>query len=234
MGELINGELSNETIEALRALDTPTVCNALEVVAPDRRTRGFNVKPLVCAHPGLPSVVGYARTARIRATHKPARPQDSDGYYTYIAEGGPTPCVVVVEDMDENPGFGALWGEVNSNIHYGLGCGAVVTNGSIRDIPDSQPRFQMLAGMINPSHAWVHVVDWGMPVTVHGMEASHGELVHLDMHGAVVIPVEFVEAVIAEANRIIAREHVVISAAQQPGFDMNKLRAAWKGMADIH
>ena len=28
-------ELSNEVIEALRALDTPTVCNALEAVAPE-------------------------------------------------------------------------------------------------------------------------------------------------------------------------------------------------------
>ena len=227
-------ELTDDMLQALGELDTPTICNALEAVAPERRARGFNIKPLVCAHPALPPVVGYARTARIRATHKPARPQDSDGYYSYIAEGGPVPSVVIVEDMDENPGYGALWGEVNSNIHYGLGCSAVVTNGSIRDIPDSQPQFQMLAGMINPSHAWVHVVDWGMPVNVHGMEVSHGELVHLDMHGAVVIPTEYADAVIAEAKKIIARERVVISAAQQPGFNMEKLRAAWKGMADIH
>ena len=106
-------ELANDILEALGELDTPTVCNALEAVDSARRARGFNVKPLVCAHPGLPPVVGYARTARIRATHKPARPQDSDGYYTYIAEGGPLPSVVIVEDMDEVPGYGALWGEVN-------------------------------------------------------------------------------------------------------------------------
>lgn len=226
--------ITNEIIEALGQLDTPTVCNALEIVAPERRARGFNVKPLVCAHPELPPVVGYARTARIRATHKAARPQDSDGYYTYIAEGGPLPSVVVVEDMDENPGYGALWGEVNSNVHYGLGCRAVVTNGSIRDIPDSQPGFQMLAGMINPSHAFVHVVDWGAPVNVHGMEVEHGELIHLDMHGAVVVPAERAAAVLEAAEKIIARERIVIDAAQQPGFTLEKLRAAWKGMAEIH
>lgn len=226
--------ITDELIEALRRLDTPTVCNALEAVAPARRARGFNIKPLVCAHPRLPPVVGYARTARIRATHKPEKPQDSDGYYTYIAEGGPLPSVVVVEDMDENPGYGALWGEVNSNVHFGLGCQAVVTNGSIRDIPDSQPKFQMLAGMINPSHAFVHLVDWGSPVNVHGMEVSHGELIHLDMHGAVVVPADNARAVIAEAEKIIARERILIDAAQQPGFNLDKLRAAWKGMAEIH
>lgn len=227
-------EVTDEMLEALARLDTPTVCNALEAVAPDRRARGFNIKPLVCAHPELAPRVGYARTARMRAAHKAAKPQDSDGYYSYIADGGPVPSIVVVEDMDENPGYGALWGEVNTNIHYGLGCQGVVTNGSIRDIPDSQPKFQMLAGMINPSHAWVHVVDWGVPVNVHGMEVAHGELVHLDMHGAVVVPAQHVEAVIAEAKKIIARERIVIDASQEPGFNMERLRAAWKGMAEIH
>ena len=226
--------LSQATIDALKSLDTPTVCNALEAVDPSRRARGFNVKPLVCAHPKLPSVVAYARTARIRSTHKSAKPQDSVGYYTYIAEGGPIPSVVVVQDLDENPGYGALWGEVNTNVHYGLGCQGVITNGSIRDIPDSQPKFQMLAVMINPSHAWVQVIDWGCSVNVHGMEVDHGDLVHADMHGAVVIPTQNALAIIEEAAKIIAREKVLITAAQQPGFNMEKMQQAWAGMAEIH
>ena len=189
-------ELSEELAEELKKLDTPTICNALEVVDPSRRARGFNIRPLVCAYPKLPPMLGFARTARIRSTHKPAKPQDSVGYYSYIAEGGPIPSVVVVEDMDEIPGYGALWGEVNTNVHYGLGCQGVVTNGSIRDIPDAQPNFQMLAGMINPSHAWVNVVDWGNTVNVHGMEVSDGDLIHGDMHGAVVIPLEQVQAIL--------------------------------------
>ena len=227
-------ELAQELATALGELDTPTICNALEVVDPKRRARGFNIKPLVCAHPNLPPIVGFARTARIRAQHTPNKPMDSVGYYTYIAEGGPLPSIVVVQDLDETPGYGALWGEVNTNIHYGLGCKGLVTNGSIRDIPDSAENFQMLAGMINPSHAWVHVVDWGSTVNVHGMECDDGDLVHADMHGACVIPLERVADVIAEAKRIIAREHIVISAARSPGFNMEKLKEAWKGMAEIH
>ena len=144
------------------------------------------------------------------------------------------PSVAIIEDIDDTPGYGAHWGEVNTNIHYGLGCLGVITNGSVRDIPDSQPNFQMLAGMVNPSHAWVNVVDWGLTVNVHGMEVSHDDLVHADQHGAVVVPVSDVQAVIEEAARIMAKEHVVISAAKTPGFNMEKLRAAWKGMAEIH
>ena len=159
---------------------------------------------------------------------------DGDGYYTYIAEGGPLPSVVVIQDLDEIPGYGAFWGEVNTNVHYGLGCLGVVTNGCIRDIPDSQENFQMLAGMINPSHAWVHVVDWGTPVTIHGMEVEDGNLIHADMHGAVVIPSKSAKDVIEEAKKIAAKERILITASQQPGFNMEKMREAWKGMTEIH
>lgn len=220
--------------QALMALDTPTICNALEVVDPSRRARGFNIKPLVCAQPKLAPMVGYARTARIRAQHPPTTPVDNLGYYQYIAEGGEIPSVVVVEDIDPIPGFGALWGEVNTNVHFGLGCLGVVTNGSIRDLPDAQPKFQMLAGMVNPSHAYVHVVDWGNPVTVHGMEVSEHDLIHADLHGAVVIPAATIDDVLTEAARIIKRERVLISAAQQDGFNIESIKAAYREMADIH
>lgn len=226
--------LTEEIRTGLLALDTPTVCNALELVNPARRARGFNIRPFVCSRPSLPPILGFARTARIRAAHKPASPADNDGYYTYIAEGGPVPSIVVIEDIDDTPGYGAHWGEVNTNIHYGLGCLGVVTNGSIRDIPDSQANFQCLAGMVNPSHAWVNVVDWGLEVNVHGMEVTHNDLIHADMHGAVVIPLEDAAAVIAEAEKIMARERIVIDASQQPDFSIEKLREAFKGMAEIH
>lgn len=227
-------ELSPELFSELLKLDTPTVCNALEVVNPDRRARGFTIKPLVCAHPNLPPVLGYARTARITSAHKPEWPQDSDGYYSYIAEGGPVPSIVVVQDIDETVGMGALWGEVNTNLHYGLGCRAVVTNGSIRDLPDACPDFQMLAGMVNPSHAWITVRDWGMTVNVHGMEVSDGDLIHADQHGAVVVPLGDVQGIIETARKIAAREEILISAAKEPGFNMEKLRQAWKGIEELH
>lgn len=227
-------ELSATLLQALQALDTPTVCNALEAVEPSRRNSGFTIRPLVCVHPELPPVVAFARTVRIRAVHKPARNQDSVGYYTYIAEGGPMPSVAVVQDLDELPGWGALWGEVNTNVHLGLGCKGVITNGSVRDLPDSAKEFQMLAGMVNPSHSWVHVLDWGGTVNVHGMEVDDADLIHADQHGAVVVPLDSAQAVVDEAKKIMARERILIEAAKQPGFNMAKMREAWAGMAEIH
>ena len=69
-------QLSQEQLDALARFDTPTVCNALEIVAPERRALGFTSEPLVCADPGLPPMVGYARTATIRAAAPSAAPAD--------------------------------------------------------------------------------------------------------------------------------------------------------------
>src|SRR5499427_10608406 len=64
--------------EALRAFDTPTICNALELVVPARRAMGFTRRPLTAAFPHLKPVVAFARTAIIRTRAAPARPRRSE------------------------------------------------------------------------------------------------------------------------------------------------------------
>lgn len=220
--------LTEAELAALAALDTPTVCNALEIVAPDRRGAGYSVEPFFCPRPDLRPIVGYARTATIRAMQPSDRSPDEDtevrlGYYDHIGSG-PGPTVTVIEDLDPVPGYGAWWGEVNTNIHQGLGSLGVITNGSIRDLDDAAAGFQMLAGMANPSHAWVRVVEYDVAVTVHGMTVHPGDLVHADRHGAVVIPHPVAAEVPAAAAEIAAREQKVIAASQQPGFSAATLR----------
>ncbi|MBV8763881.1 MAG: RraA family protein, partial [Hyphomicrobiales bacterium] len=52
-------------LSLMRSVDTPTICNALELIAGRRLGEGFTRKPMVAADPGLPPIVGYARTATI-------------------------------------------------------------------------------------------------------------------------------------------------------------------------
>ena len=54
-------------IASLKQFDTPTICNALELVVPERRAEGFTTQPFFCHDPLLAPMVGYARTAKIRA-----------------------------------------------------------------------------------------------------------------------------------------------------------------------
>jgi regulator of RNase E activity RraA len=230
--------LTQADLDALKKYDTPTICNAIELVAPERRTIGFTTEEFSVLDPSLPPIVGYARTATIHA-HEAPRLSAEDirnkriGYYEYIASG-PTPSIVVIQDLDEEPGFGAFWGEVNTNVHKALGALGCVTNGSFRDIDASAPGFQLLGGKIGPSHAYVHSVDWDIRVKIFGMSVSPGDLIHADRHGAVVIPIEVARDIPAAAELLGRREKVILDACKAPGFNIDKLREAIKGSAEIH
>ncbi len=231
-------ELTDALIAALQRFDTPTVCNALEVLAPRRRGYGFTTEQLVCTRPELKPMVGIARTATIRSAHPgdlagPEARALSDAYYAYV-DAGPKPSVIVIQDIDEQKGYGSFWGEVNSAIHAGLGASGLVTDGGVRDLPDIAPGFQMLAGRVIPSHAFVHVVDFGRPITVAGMRVRDGDLIHADQHGAVVIPHEHAAGIQAAAEKIMRQERVIIDAARQPGFTAAKLKEAQGRSAEIH
>ncbi|MBT6095218.1 MAG: RraA family protein [Rhodospirillaceae bacterium] len=227
--------LTDDDLKTLTQWDTPTICNALEITSPDRRGFGFSVHPFVCLDPALPPIVGYARTAKIRA----AQPATGDvagnriPYYEYVAEA-PGPTIVVIEDIDPKPGVGAFWGEVHTTVHKGLGALGVVTNGSFRDITDSAPGFQALGGMVGPSHAFVHPVDFNCPVTVHGMEVEHGDIIHADQHGAVVVPADAVRKIPAAVDLITRREAKILDAARADDFDIEKLKQAIGASGDIH
>jgi|ERR1700728_835266 len=223
--------LSESQFAFLRSIDTPTVCNLIEIVAPERRGAGYTAVHLHCPFPELPPMVGFAKTVTIRARDAVSGPsymQKRMDYLDYVA-GAPRPSVVVIEDKDEPAGYGAFWGEVQTNVHKALGCLGVVTNGSIRDIAAVAPGFQMLAGSFSPSHAYVHVVEFGVPVCIHGMAAKSGDLIHADRHGAVIVPVEKVDAMPAALDGLMKHEARIIAAARAPGATAETIKAAFRG-----
>ncbi len=231
--------LTQRDLDALAEFDTPTICNALELVAPERRALGFNRRPLVAPFPAMKPAVGYARTAIIRS-REPQQRNAADakalrlGYYEYIAKA-PLPSLAILQDIDgPDAGFGAFWGEVQTNVHKALGCIGTITDGSVRDIDQMATGFFVLAGSIMPSHAHVHLVDFGGTVSVAGMIVSSDDLIHADRHGAVVVPKEVAKRIPETAALIARREKVLLDAAKAPGFGMAQLRDAFARMEDIH
>ena len=224
---------SQSELEFLRSIDTPTVCNLVEMAAPERRGFGYTVQHLHCPFPELPPIVGFAKTVTFKA--KDAVPLGQAGYmqkrldYLDYVAAAPQPSIMIMEDLDAGYlGYGAFWGEVQSNIHQALGALGVVTNGSIRDIPMIAPGFQMLAASIVPSHAYVHVVDYGIDVNVAGMAVKSGDLVHADRHGAVVVPTDKIAAMQAALAGLSAREAKIIAAARGGG-GVAAIKAAMTG-----
>src|SRR5471030_325480 len=88
----MTGPLPASVLEALARYDTPTICNAMEIVAPERRLMGYTTKPLVCPFPDLPPMVGYARTVTIRSVLKSGLSAEEQSkrrieYYEYVGTG---------------------------------------------------------------------------------------------------------------------------------------------------
>ena len=231
--------LPASVLEALAKYDTPTICNAMEVVAPERRLIGFTVKPLVCPFPDLPPIVGYARTATMRSTSQSplaaaAAREHRAAYYEYVGTGF-GPRITVIQDIDgTDVGYGAFWGEVQSNVHKALGCLGVITDGSIRDIPQWAPGFQALAGSIGPSHAWVHAENFGGEVRVAGMTVRSDDLIHADRHGAIVIPTHLAAELLDACELCGRREAPILEIARSKEFSIGKLKEALKRSAEIH
>lgn len=215
----------------LSSVDTPTVCNAIEVAQGKRGFREFTRQTVLAAQPHLRAFFGYARTARIRAVHPSADAPDvvrqrRMEYYRYMASG-PRPAVTVIEDLDGEAAIGAFWGEVNTAVHKGLGLNGAITNGVMRDLDDLAPGFQVLAGSIGPSHGFVHVVDFDQPATVFGLTVRPGDFVHADRHGAVVVPPDIIPMLAGAIAGMQASEAFILGPARQEGFDLLRFEEAW-------
>ncbi len=213
-----------EVLRALQTLNTPTVANAIETFDVRSRSTGFMLSDVRCALPNLGVMVGYAATAKIRATLKP----DPDVavnrrvMWEHILSM-PEPRVVVIQDLDEVP-IGSFWGEVNANIHRALGCVGTVTNGGVRDLDEVEALgFHLFASHIHVSHAYVHVVEVGTPVEIGGMTVNPGDLLHGDKHGITNIPLDIAADVFGAALQVEARERKIIDLCKSPDFSIDKL-----------
>ncbi len=223
--------MNDALLNVLRSVDTPTVCNAIEAAQGKRGFNNFTKATMVASAPEEKSVVGYALTAKIAATSAPEEPAESlkerrMSYYKYMAEGQ-QPSVAVIEDCDFPNCVGAFWGEINTTVHKGFGVSGVVTNGVVRDLGDLPTGFPVIAGSIGPSHAFVHVREFGKPVSVFGLAVEEGDLVHADRHGALVIPSLVIPSLQHAIEKLIATERLVLDPASKPDFDFEAFAKAW-------
>ncbi|WP_244303546.1 RraA family protein [Roseibium sediminis] len=226
-------QMMEDTLLALlKSVDTPTVCNAIEVAEGRRGFNRFTRGTMLCSDPAAGAMVGYARTAKISALAPPTEPAEvikarRMDYYRYMAEG-PRPALTVVEDIDYPSAIGAYWGEINTTIHKGFGLSGSLTNGVMRDLGDLPDGFPVVAGSIGPSHGYVHVKEIDTPVKIFGLDIHPGELVHADRHGALVIPEAVIPKLEAAIRKLLATEQIVLGPAREPGFDFEKFKAAWE------
>ena len=231
---MTNYPFTRADLEVLAQWDSPTICNGLELIVPQRRAMGFTTRGMVAADRTLKPIVGLARTGLIRSREVPRGPiPPREDWYEYVAASD-LPTVALLQDIDDLPGFGAFWGEVQSTVHFALGVLGCVTNGSFRDLDMLAPGFQIIGGCVVPSHAHVHMTAMGCEVDVYGMKAQHDDVIHADFHGAVLIPADCVTKLPAAIDLVSRREKVILDLAKAPGFNAAIMREAVRKSGEIH
>jgi len=197
--------LSAAQLEELRQFDSPTVSNAIQRFGLRPKTEGFMRAEIRAVLKPERSFVGYAVTAKIRASTAPTDEQKELSYRYYErVRGAQGPTVAVIEDLDPDP-VGSFWGEVQVSTHLALGCIGVVTSGGVRDLDEvAQLGFGYLARCVLVSHANVHIEAVACPVSVGGLVVRPDDLLLADQHGALLIP-EAAAAELADACRTVQK-----------------------------
>ncbi len=216
--------LTAAELDALRAITSPTVCNAIETFKVRPRNEGFMDSTIQCRFPDLEPMVGYAVTAKIRAGERPEQALAPWDMWSEM-EKVPRPRIVVIEDLDYPHPVGSFWGEVNGSVYKGLGAIGTVTNGGVRDLPEVRATgFHFFSSCILVSHAYIHLVEVDTPVNVGGLTVSPGDLLHGDEHGVTSIPMEIARDLAKAADAVEARERVIIDFARSPECSPDGLR----------
>ena len=215
--------------------DTPTICNSLEIMDPSRRGFGYTKGSFVVGLPALPPVVGYARTAEIRAA-SPFDPAEKLAIamemYEYV-QSGAQPSIVAMQDLDYESGVGANWGEIHTQLFHRLGALGTVTNGAIRDLHANHPGYQLLGSRVSPSHRHVRVVSIAREVDVCGMCVKDGDIIHMDQHGAVCFPPAMAHGLPEAIAVMVGRERLLLDVINSENFSLDAVRGAMLKGRDI-
>ena len=225
--------LPPEVLTALLGFDTCTLANAIERFNVRLRNEGFMTAAIRNFTDCPRSIAGYAVTVRIRSSNPPSRGGtyvDRTDWWGHVINI-PHPRIAVIEDLDENPGFGSFLGEIHARILQALGCVAAVTNGSVRDLPAiAASGFQVFANHMSVSHAYAHVVDFGEVVHVGGLEVKPGDLLHADMHGVLSVPLEIAAELPDAAAQLVQQERAIIALCDSGEVTIEQLHDAVRGV----
>ena len=179
-----------------------------------------------CILPHLPPAVGYAVTAQVRTSSTPIAGRwyyDRPDFWAYVLTI-PAPRFIVAKDVDPSPGLGALFGEVHANICKALECSGYVTNGAVRDLTGIEAAgLPVFAGSVAVSHAYAHVIEFGEPVEVGGLQIRPGDLLHGDTHGVLSIPISIADEIPGVVARMSEMEEELIHFCRSKDFSLQKL-----------
>ena len=229
--------LTTEQIQQLKTFDTCLIADAIESFGVRLRNEGFATAGFRCLFKSFPPLVGYAATCKVRSADPPivgSQYEERTDWWKHIGNI-PAPRVVVMQDIDDPPGTGAFFGKVHANILMALGCVGAITNGAARELSGiEESGFQVFAGRLAISRAYIHVVEYGGPVEVGNLRIQPGDLIHGDRHGIITVPYNLVPGLPAVANAIREKKQQLIDLSKKPGTTHEEFSRGLKDILDFN
>ncbi|MGO7908772.1 ribonuclease activity regulator RraA [Rhizobium leguminosarum] len=191
--------LSAEAIATLKTVSTAT----LTTVLLKKGLRNVWIRGAVPLKPGQPRIVGPAFTLRfVPAREDLATPSSwASPISTRAAiEAMPEGCVAVVDAMGVTDA--GIFGDILCARMQKRGVAALVTDGVVRDLAgvlDTNLPVWCRGVSAPPSVAGLTFVAWQQPIGCGGVAVFPDDIIVVDQDGAVLIPADLLEAVLAEA-----------------------------------
>jgi 4-hydroxy-4-methyl-2-oxoglutarate aldolase len=229
---------SPETLAKLRKIDTPTVCNLIELFNVRPRNLGYMDARIVAAFPEMPPMVGFAATATFRSVAPPRKGDAYAGTADQVERFGELsgPTVVVFQDVDSPPAA-ATFGEVMCTTYKAFGAVGLITSGAGRDLEQVRAiDFPVFTNGTMCAHGYTHIPQIMVPVHVGGIIVSPDDLLHGDCNGVTTIPHDIAAELADIADEFIAAEAVVIGAMRESNPTPKRLREAvaeMRGRVDV-
>ena len=217
--------VSEQALEFLKSVDSPTIANAIEPFQVRDRTEGFIGGEVRALFPEMAPMVGVALT--VTMTNGPGEIARRETYWRmYEALSHlPAPSVLVVQDISGAPSRCALAGEVMATMAMRVGAVGMVTDGGLRDVHEVRRLgFGYFARYVVVSHGNFGVVDVGEPVTLDGQEVRTGDILHGDANGIVVVPRQVLEGLPEAVEEVRTRERATMDFINGPGFTIAAAR----------
>jgi regulator of RNase E activity RraA len=216
--------LTDQQLEALRRVDSPTIANAIETFGVRPHTTGFMGLEIRCLSPELGVMVGYAVTATCDSQTEDA-PYDPRPWWEVLqaTDASPKPAILVFQDVGPRSSHACHFGDGMATIASRLGAVGLVTNGGVRDLAGCRALgFRLFAPGVVVSHGNHRVVSSGDAVEVSGVRVEPGDLIHAGENGVVLIPGEIADRVAAAAQAVLAAEAELIGFYRGENFSLRE------------
>ena len=218
--------VSDSVLEALRQIDTPTICNAIEPLKVRDDTQGFMGWDIRCMFPEFGVMVGYAVTATLD-TVTPGRVHDPAVRYELFEaiQDSPKPAVLVFKDIGPRPYHGCHFGDGLATTSMRLGAIGLVTDGGVRDVDTVREMgFHYFAPGMVPAHGNFGFRETQVPVEVSGVVVKPGDLIHADVNGVTALPVDVVPRLIEQAHEVTRREAASHAWVKSDEFSLDAMK----------